>query len=190
MTPVGILLAAGRGSRFDPAGSANKLLARLPGGEPVVAASARHLLSVLPRVVAVCAQEGEVAGLLRSLGCEVTICTAARDGMGVSLSHAVRASLPASSWLVALGDMPFIQPSTIRALSDALEAGAQLAAPVMQGRRGNPVGFGDVHLAALLALQGDEGARRIVGSSTVTTIDVDDPGIFADIDHPADLQRP
>nr|WP_307728169.1 nucleotidyltransferase family protein [Massilia terrae] len=183
-------MAAGRGSRFDPAGAANKLLARLPGGEPVVAASARHLLAVLPRVVAVCAEEGELADQLRTLGCEVTICAAAREGMGVSLSHAIRASLPASSWLVALGDMPFVQPFTIRALSDALDAGAQLAAPVAQGRRGNPVGFGDTHLAALLALRGDEGARRIVASSAVTMVDVDDPGIFADIDLPGDLQRP
>lgn len=189
MNPVGILLAAGRGRRFDPAGAANKLLARLPDGETVVAASARHLLSVLPRVVAVCAEESEVAQLLRSLGCEVTICHEARDGMGVSLAQAVRASLPSSAWLVALGDMPFVQPSTIRALSDALAAGAQLAAPVAQGRRGNPVGFGDAHLAALLALRGDEGARRIVAVNTVTMIDVHDPGIFADIDHPADLPR-
>lgn len=189
MAPVGILLAAGRGSRFDPAGSADKLLARLPDGEAVVAASARHLLAVLPRVVAVCSREGEVAALLRSLGCEVSICADAREGMGVSLAHAVRASLPAFSWLVALGDMPFIQPSTIRALNDALVAGAPLAAPLMQGRRGNPVGFGETHLAALLALQGDEGARRIVAANPVTMVEVDDPGIFADVDRPDDLRH-
>lgn len=189
MTPVGILLAAGRGSRFDPAGAANKLLARLPDGEPVVAASARHLLSVLPRVVAVCAEEGEVAELLRSLGCEVNICPEARGGMGVSLAHAVRASLPASAWLLALGDMPFVRPSTMRALCDALASGAQIAAPVMHGRRGNPVGFGASHRAALLALQGDEGARRIVGAGDVKMVEVDDPGIFADIDRPGDLAQ-
>lgn len=31
---VGVLLAAGRGSRFDAAGVANKLLAPLPDGTP------------------------------------------------------------------------------------------------------------------------------------------------------------
>lgn len=41
MALTGILLAAGRGRRFDPAGIHNKLLQRLPGGELVVAASAR-----------------------------------------------------------------------------------------------------------------------------------------------------
>lgn len=187
MTPVGILLAAGRGSRFDPSGAANKLLARLADGEPVVAASARHLLAALPRVLAVCAEDGEVAQLLRSLGCEVTVCADAAKGMGVSLSHAIRQSLPASGWVVALGDMPFVQPSTIAALRDALASGAPIAAPVSQGRRGNPVGFGGAHLAALLALKGDEGARRIVRNHEATLVEVADPGIFADIDSPADL---
>lgn len=53
MHPVGILLAAGRGRRFDPSGERNKLLQALPGGEPVVVASAHALLAVLPRVIAV-----------------------------------------------------------------------------------------------------------------------------------------
>jgi molybdenum cofactor cytidylyltransferase len=185
--PVGILLAAGRGSRFDPDGVANKLLAPLPDGEAVVVASARHMLEVLARVVAVCATDGDVAAMLRAAGCEVTICPDAAQGMGVSLAHAIRHSLPASGWLVSLGDMPFVQPATIRALSDALSGGASIAAPVCQGRRGNPVGFGSAHLKALLALQGDEGARRIVSANAVTLVEVPDPGIFADIDLPGDL---
>ena len=187
MTPVGILLAAGRGSRFDPSGASSKLLARLPGGEPVVAASARRLLAALPRVLAVCAEDGEVAQLLRSLGCEITVCTDAASGMGASLAHAIKASLPASAWVVALGDMPFVQPSTIAALRDALVSGAHIAAPVFEGQRGNPVGFSSTHLPALLALQGDEGARRLVRTNPVTLVEVTDPGIFADIDSPADI---
>lgn len=35
-TATGILLAAGLGTRFDPSGLQNKLLATLPGGTPVV----------------------------------------------------------------------------------------------------------------------------------------------------------
>ncbi|HEV7816123.1 MAG TPA: nucleotidyltransferase family protein, partial [Janthinobacterium sp.] len=42
MATVGILLAAGRGRRFDPSGLQNKLLQPLAQGEPVVAASARN----------------------------------------------------------------------------------------------------------------------------------------------------
>jgi molybdenum cofactor cytidylyltransferase len=193
MNAVGILLAAGRGRRFDPQGARNKLLQALPDGDPVVVASARHLLAVLPRVVAVVPPaDGGVADALRALGCEVTMCAAADSGMAASLVHAIRHSLsgaqaPADAWLVALGDMPYVQPETMHALLTALAGGAGIAAPVMNGRRGNPVAFGAAHLPALLALQGDAGARGLLKSSPVTEVAVTDPGIFHDIDTPADL---
>jgi molybdenum cofactor cytidylyltransferase len=189
MTPVGILLAAGRGRRFDPSGSRNKLLERLPDGELVVAASARKLLAVLSRVIAVVPpDDGGVADALRALGCEVTVCLDADTGMAASLVHALRHSLPtATGWLVVLGDMPFVRPQTIHALSGALGNGAGIAVPVMDGRRGNPVAFGALHLPALLALHGDQGARGILKSQPVTEVAVDDPGIFRDIDTSADL---
>lgn len=189
MNAVGILLAAGRGRRFDPEGHRNKLLQILPDGEPVVVASARHLLAVLPRVVAVVPPgDGGVAAALGALGCELTVCAAADSGMAASLVHAIRHSLPqADAWLVALGDMPFVAPATLRALLAALAAGADIAAPVMNGRRGNPVAFGAAHLPALLALEGDAGARGLLKSGVVTEVEVGDDGIFRDIDTTADL---
>lgn len=193
MDICGILMAAGRGRRFDPAGRHNKLLQVLPSGEPVVAASARKLLAAVPRVVAVVAPaDGGVAALLAGLGCEVTVCADADSGMAASLVHAIRVSLHApaqapGAWLVALGDMPHVAPATLAALRDALAAGAPIAAPVHAGRRGNPAGFGRVHLDALLALEGDQGARRLLQTCPVTELAVHDPGIFLDIDTPADL---
>jgi len=186
---VGILLAAGRGRRFDPLGQRNKLLQTLPGGEPVVAASARTLLAVLPRVIAVVPpDDGGVGERLRALGVEVTECLDADSGMAASLVHAIRHSLPdARAWLVALGDMPFVAPRTVQALLDALADGADIAAPVHAGRRGNPVAFGAVHLPALLALEGEYGARTLLRSMPVREVAVDDPGIVRDIDTPADL---
>lgn len=189
MKTVGILLAAGRGRRFDPSGVQDKLLQRLPSGELVVVASARHLLGVLPRVIAVVppADRG-VAAALRVLGCEVTVCPDADTGMGASLAHAIAASLPdAQAWVIALGDMPFVETATVRALCDALAGGAAIAVPSFDGKRGNPVGFSDAHLPALLALTGDEGARRIVRGSPLVEVDVDDAGILRDIDTAADL---
>lgn len=190
MTPVGILLAAGRGRRFDPSGHRNKLLQLMAGGEPVVVASARTLLAVLPKVIAVVAPgDAGVAQALRALGCDVTVCPDADDGMAYSLVHAIRHSLPAAqSWLIALGDMPHVRESTIRALSAAVADGAVIAAPVSGGRRGNPVAFGIECLPGLLALEGDEGARRILKLHPVTEVVVDDSGIFQDIDLPDDLR--
>ncbi|MFC5550038.1 nucleotidyltransferase family protein [Massilia aerilata] len=192
-TPVvGVLLAAGRGRRFDPLGQRNKLLQALPeaGGEPVVAISARKLLSVVDTVIAVVPpDDGGVGALLSALGCEVSVCADADSGMAASLVHAIRHSLShdPSAWLVALGDMPRVAPATLRLLADALAAGAPIAAPVLDGRRGNPVGFGRVHLEALLALKGEQGARRLLQTFPVTEVQVADPGIFKDIDTPADL---
>jgi molybdenum cofactor cytidylyltransferase len=96
--PLGILLAGGRGTRFDPAGTHNKLLARLArgpeAGQPVAFVAARRLCAVLPRVLAVIRPDGvgtdELAHGLRQAGCEVLISAHASRGMGASLAAAVR----------------------------------------------------------------------------------------------------
>lgn len=189
---TGILLAAGRGRRFDPLGQRNKLLQPIDG-EPVVAHSARHLLAAIPRVVAVVRPDDEaVAAQLSALGCEVTVCPEADTGMAASLVHALRHAAGASGWVIALGDMPRVRPSTIAALARAVEEGADIAVPVYRSEhgneRGNPVAFGRRHLPQLLALAGDRGARGIVRDNIVNEVAVDDPGILLDIDTPPDLQ--
>ncbi|HEX8611733.1 MAG TPA: nucleotidyltransferase family protein [Telluria sp.] len=191
MTPVGILLAAGRGRRFDPTGAASKLLQPLPGGELIVAASARVLLSCVDSVIAVVPpNDGGVGECLRALGCIVTVCADADSGMAASLVHAIRHAPPdAPSWLIALGDMPYVSAGTMLALRAALEQGAPIVVPVHGGRRGNPVGFGRVHREALLALQGDQGARAILKAHPVSVVSVDDPGVVSDIDTVADLLK-
>ena len=187
MHVFGILLAAGRGRRFDPTGVRNKLLAQA-GGEALAVASARALLAVLPRVVAVVRpDDGGVAHALRALGCDVTVCADAERGMAASLVHALRHAASADGWIIALADMPYVQPATVAALAAALEGGAGIAAPVLDGRRGNPVGFAARHLDALLALGGDQGARALLKAHPVTEVAVLDAGILRDIDTAADL---
>ena len=189
-TAVGILLAAGRGRRFDPSGVENKLLQVLGSGDAVVVASARHLLAVLPRVVAVVRPEaGLVAQVLAALGCEVTVCPDADSGMAASLVHALETTLDAQCWLLALGDMPEVQEDTMRSLLAAIGAGVDIACPTYMGRRGNPVAFGRRHLPLLLALEGDQGARSILKTHPVCEVAVPDPGVLHDIDTPADLSR-
>lgn len=95
----------------------------------------------------------------------------------------------AAGWLVALADMPFIQPDTLHRVAAALADGAELAAPVFNGQRGHPVGFAARWRDALLALQGDEGARALVGANRLSMrrIATDDPGVLRDVDRPEDL---
>ena len=192
---VGILLAAGRGSRFDPTGARYKLLQALPNGEPVALASARALMAAVPRVIAVVREDdADTAGLLRGLGCEVVACADADSGMAASLACGVRHAQEAQGWLIALADMPYVQPATMAALAAALTGGsagqgaADIAAPWYEGRRGNPVAFGRKHLPALLALQGDQGARGILKNHPVQELALDDPGVLQDIDTPSDIK--
>ncbi|ALK33206.1 hypothetical protein Bpla01_64820 [Burkholderia plantarii] len=187
--PVGVLLAAGLGTRFDPSGRDSKLLAALPDGTPVVVAAARHLLAVTPEVHAVVRPgAGRLAAHLTDAGCRVLVAEEAIQGMGASLAAAVRASRDAGGWLVALGDMPWIDPAAIRAVAQAITSGrASIAAPHHGGRRGHPVGFAAVHGEALAALDGDAGARALLGAHPVARIEVDDPGVLRDVDTREDL---
>lgn len=195
--PVGILLAAGLGTRFDASGQHNKLLAPLPDGRPVAVASAHALLAVLPRVIAVVRPgQADLENLLMQAGCETVVSKHTERGMGASISIGVQSSLETppvtlahlQGWLVALADMPFIHSMTIRAIISAMGDPPVIAAPRYNGRRGHPVAFGPEHAAALSALDGDAGARALLqDSARITWVDVDDPGVLHDVDTPDDL---
>jgi len=186
---VGLLLAAGSATRFG----SDKLQHTLPHGVAIAVQAARHLKSEVSRVVAVVRPDsGQTARALAAEGCEVVVCDRAAEGMGASLACAARAAGAADGYLVALGDMPFVRPSTIGAVRDALAAGAALAAPYFRARRGHPVGFAGDFRAELEALSGDEGARRLVDAhaARVVKVPVGDPGAIRDIDKPSDLAPP
>ncbi|ENO96844.1 NTP transferase domain-containing protein [Thauera phenylacetica] len=183
---VGVLLAAGAGSRFG----GGKLVARLADGRGVAETACAHLLPAVDRVVAVIpAQPGALEDALRAAGAEVVRCDTAAPGMGVSIACGVSASADAAGWLVALGDMPLIPSSQHRLVADALRAGADIVAPVCQGRRGHPVGFAARFGDELRALEGDEGARAVLARhrGALLELAVDDDAGWQDIDTPSDL---
>lgn len=185
---VGILLAGGSARRFG----ADKLLHPLPDGVPIAVAAARNLAAALARVVAVVRPDApELERALRAAGVEVTVCPNAAQGMGVTLAHAVRVAGAADGWVVALADMPFIDPASIRRVVAAIADGAVIAAPDYRGERGHPVAFAGTYRDALERLTGDAGAREIVkaDADALVRVPVDDPGVVRDIDTPADLAR-
>lgn len=189
--PIALLLAAGRGSRFGA--HEEKLLQPFvhhDGRTGIVAtATAAALLEVMP-VLAVVHGEGPLADALRALGC--TVCMTDNNGpreMSASLRCGLQHATQAAGWLVALADMPCVHPSTLVRLRDALAGGASIVAPMRRGRRGHPVGFAQAHLPALMALQGDQGARALLAAHPVTEVEVMDEGIFADVDTREDLRR-
>ncbi|MGE5712793.1 MAG: nucleotidyltransferase family protein, partial [Betaproteobacteria bacterium] len=92
----------------------------------------------------------------------------------------------ADGWVIALADMPAIQPDTLRRVVDALKAGAATVAPTYRGRRGHPVGFSAAMRSELLASAGDIGARSVLARHPPQLIEVDDPGVLYDVDTPED----
>ncbi|MBC3920948.1 nucleotidyltransferase family protein [Undibacterium sp. CY18W] len=188
---TGILLAAGRGRRFDASGVENKLLQTLDNGQTVASQSALNLLSAMPHTVAVLRPGSDIlCARLQALGVECVFCDDADAGMAHSLQAALRASAGSAGWLIALADMPFVQPDTMQKLLQALQNGKDMVAPVHAGRRGNPVGFSQKYLPQLLALQGDTGARQLLQTPDLHQIGVADAGIHQDIDLPQDLLTP
>jgi molybdenum cofactor cytidylyltransferase len=186
-----ILLCAGTSSRFG----SPKLLAKRADGVPLVTHSAHSLMEGAGNVLAVIRPgDRELQYALVTAGCDVIESAAAARGMGASLASGVTGSPDASGWIVALGDMPDILPATHRAVVDALAKGAPLAAAVGRANRdrGHPVGFARALFDELCALDGDEGARAVVARhrEALVEVPVDDPGIFLDVDTPADLARP
>ena len=193
MNIVGLLLAAGSATRFG----SDKLQHALPHGVSIAVQSARHLKSEVTRVVAVVRPgSDELSKALKSEGCEIAVCENAAEGMGASLACAARAAAQlepnADGYLVALADMPFLRRTTIAAVRDALAGGAPLVAPYFRARRGHPVGLARKFFQELLALQGDEGAKRLLAAheKQVVKIPVGDPGALRDIDRPEDLAPP
>jgi molybdenum cofactor cytidylyltransferase len=190
--PAGLLLAAGRGVRFDPGGRALKLLTaarRGPHvGAPLAAAAARTLSAELPRVVAVVRPadsdaQRQLHDLLRNEGCALAVCDNANAGISASIACGVRASSDAGGWIIALADMPAVAASTVRAVADALVSGDATAAPMYQGQRGHPVGFAAHLRDELLALTGDTGARTVLTAHPPRLFEVDDPGVLYDVDY-------
>ena len=59
-------------------------------------------------------------------------------------------------------------------------------APLIAGKRANPVLFDRSVFSELLALSGDAGARQIFGLYPPLLVPWDDPSVLLDIDSPAD----
>ena len=193
MTPpgpiVGVLLAAGSSARFG----SDKLLHPLADATPLGLAAARRLRPACDRVVAVVRPGGDrLADRLAAEGFELVVSPDARLGMGHSLAAGVRAAADAAGWIIALADMPYIALASYGHVATALRAGGSIVVPEYRRRRGHPVGFAHRWGEQLMALTGDEGARRIVAAfpEAILHCETDDPGIVRDVDQMADLTDP
>jgi molybdenum cofactor cytidylyltransferase len=194
---TGVLLAAGTSIRF---GDANKLLATVDG-EPVVRRAARTLVDAGadPVVVVV----GHEADRVRDAVADLSVKTVVNDAYEAGQSTSVRVGIDpvrggedgaggdpdVDAAVVALGDMPFVDPATVETLVAAYAADAgEVLAAAYDGERGNPVLFDRRFFDRLAGVDGDVGGREILLADDASAlVAVDDPGVRRDVDRPTDL---
>jgi molybdenum cofactor cytidylyltransferase len=186
-----VVLAAGSGSRFG----GGKLLAPFGSGVLLDGALAAAFAAPVRSVTVVTGADAEmVAAAALAFDPRVRIVHAAdhAEGMGASLRAGI-GSLPPDTQavFVFLGDMPRVPHAVAQSLAAALAKGAPAAAPTFNGSRGNPVLLSRELFPALLALQGDEGARRILQrlGDRLAVIEAPDDGVLFDVDERKDLAR-
>lgn len=176
-----VLLAAGRSRRFE----GGDKLAEPFLGKPL----AFHVVTALEAIpflarIAVVSGTGLDFG---ALGCRVVENSASSSGQARSLRLGVSAARAsgAEAVLVALADMPRVTAAHVRRLMDAASGADAIVASSDGVRPGPPALFGAALFDALLALEGDQGARELIrrGRHVVAS-----PAELADIDTRADLR--
>jgi molybdenum cofactor cytidylyltransferase len=184
---VGILLAGGASRRFG----GNKLTVPVLDDTPIGICSARHLATAVDRLLVVVADGDATTMRLFADGFEVSLCADAAEGIGRSIAHGVGASQGAGAWLIALADMPFIEPDTIRDVAAALTSDTAIVRPRYHRWGGHPVGFGAAYGPDLMDLRGDVGAQSVINAhaGSLRFIDTEDAGVVVDIDRPEDLTQ-
>ena len=179
-----LLLAAGQGSRFGR----DKRLASMPDGRSVLTHTLSAIKSAGLPVLACVRPEDPALAELR--GINLCRCKCAAEGMGSVLAEGVAVIDHWDAVMIALADMPWVKADTYRQLARyASRSGIRV--PTLGGHRGNPVLFGAAFFPLLMQLAGDRGARTVLQSQAgaVREVAVTDPGIFRDVDVPADLRR-
>ena len=185
-----IVLAAGRSTRM---GGPNKLLAELNGKPLVRIVAEQALASQASSVIVVTGhQQMEVQRALAGLDVTFVHNRDFAEGLATSVRTGI-AAVPsaADGSVVCLGDMPLIEAKLIDRLIEAFtpDRGGLIAIPVSDGRRGNPVLWSRRFFSELMALDGDIGARHLIGrhGEAVVEVPVSGQAAFLDIDTPEAL---
>ena len=182
-----VVLAAGQSRRM---GGVNKLLSEIDGA-PMVArvAAAARASRAAPVVVVTGHQDDAVRDALADQAVTFVHNPDYAAGLSTSLAAGL-AALPADcdGAVVCLGDMPRVAAVLIDRLIDAFDppAGRVICLPTHLGKRGNPVLWARRFFAEIQAVEGDVGARHLIGehAALVHEVECDDDGVLIDVDTP------
>jgi molybdenum cofactor cytidylyltransferase len=182
-----IVLAAGRSTRM---GGPNKLLEKI-SGKPLVRIAAEQALAspARPVVVVTGHERARVEAALAGLDVRLVHNPDYAEGLSTSVKAGLAALPPeAEAAIVCLGDMPQVTSALIDRLIGAFdpERNALVVLPTFSGKRGNPVLWSRRFFPELMALEGDVGARHLIGAypEVVTEVPVENAAAMVDIDTP------
>jgi len=184
------ILAAGRGSRLG--GDVPKPLVELRGRPLVSWALGAATASDLRPVVLVVGHRGDAVTRAATEGVVVVRSRRWRRGIARSLRTALEALEPwaqVGAVAVGLADQPLVGTDAYRRLAGAYRDGADLAVATYHGQRRNPVLLGRTTWPRARRLDGDEGARALMGDENVVEVDCTDTGSAADVDTLDDLRE-
>jgi molybdenum cofactor cytidylyltransferase len=183
---IALVLAAGSSQRYG----SDKRRACLADGSTLLNASLAVAQHSFARVAVVLRADDEPQQLALPDGVQVIRCLEPERGMGHSLAVGVAAlsAWPASAIAVMLGDMPWIAEDALRSLCEQASS-ERIVYPLHRGQRGHPVLFGSRFWPELQGLSGDQGAREVLlaHADCCVGVNVEDPGVLADVDTPAAL---
>ncbi len=95
--------------------------------------------------------------------------------------------------LVGLGDMPRVGAADIERLVAAFNPveGRAIIVPTRNGKRGNPVLWAKRFIPEMRQVEGDVGARSLIGTypEAVSEVEMASDGVLTDIDTPQALAR-
>jgi molybdenum cofactor cytidylyltransferase len=185
-----VVLAAGRSTRM---GGPNKLLAEI-ARRPLVRIAVEEALAsgAKPVIVVTGHQRAAVERALAGLPVQFVHNPDFAQGLGTSLKAGV-AAVPADAdgAIVCLGDMPQVDASLLERLIAAFDPdrGALVAMPTFEGKRGNPVLWSRRFFSDLMAIDGDVGARHLIGryGEAVVEVPVEGKAALVDVDTPEAL---
>jgi len=109
-------------------------------------------------------------------------------GMFSSL-QAGMADLRADAIVILPGDMPFVDPATIRSLLRTFEVRGGIVSPRFEGKRGHPVVLPPTVGEEIVAAEPTGTLHHVLAAHREERIDldVDDRGVLRDVDRPEDL---
>ena len=184
-----VLLAAGRSSRMGPD---HKLLQDVDG-KPLIRHSIDALVAAdLDQIVVVTGhRRDEIAALVAHDPVTTVFNPHFADGMSSSLRAGILALADdVDAILIALGDMPAITADHIHRLIAGFDPveGRSIVVATNGLKRGNPVLFASRFRPELIRIQGDTGARHLIGDHRDEVVEVDlGPGAMIDLDTPEAL---